>query len=281
VASAIANHWDPVTAATLAERTSLPPSTISAQLDRMEKVGVAERTELFGDSRTGYQLAERFFNIWFLMRNSSRRQRREVEFLTRFLESFNEPPDRSRHAYQLKEDSPDEAARMRSGIEGTDSPVPSLALTSDPLQAALHAAQESNWGLACQGLSAALKVWSARGVGADPADWLHAGAVLLHLNLGGELLKFLQLEGAIPRLRPWVEALRAHLSGDRRALLNICPEIRGMAGICYDRMAEVLKQLPKATCRRPSPEPGSKSRTRRQNAPRVLPARGLGSDGRA
>jgi tetratricopeptide (TPR) repeat protein len=101
IASAIANHWDPVTAATVAATTGLPAGTISAQLDRLEKTGFIERTELFGETRTGYQLAERFFNIWFLMRSASRRQRREVEFLTRFLETFYEPLDRNRLARHL------------------------------------------------------------------------------------------------------------------------------------------------------------------------------------
>jgi tetratricopeptide (TPR) repeat protein len=101
VASAIANHWDPVTAATLATATGLPASTISGQLDRLQKTGVVECTELFGETSIGYQLAERFFNIWFLMRSASRRQRREVEFLTRFLESFYEPDDRRRIARHL------------------------------------------------------------------------------------------------------------------------------------------------------------------------------------
>ncbi|MFN0125294.1 MAG: AAA family ATPase [Verrucomicrobiales bacterium] len=121
IVSAIANHWDPITAAALASATgvpldsshatrthhrhhttaNLPAGTISAQLDRLEKTGVIERTELFGETRTGYLLAERFFNIWFLMRSASRRQRREVEFLTRFLESFYEPTDRTRLARHL------------------------------------------------------------------------------------------------------------------------------------------------------------------------------------
>ncbi len=101
VASAIANHWDPVTAAELSMTTGIPAGTISSQLDRLERTGVVERTELFGESRTGYQIAERFFNIWFLMRSASRRQRREVEFLTRFLENFYEPPERSRLAQSL------------------------------------------------------------------------------------------------------------------------------------------------------------------------------------
>jgi len=110
IASAIANRWDPVTAASLAAATGMPAGTISAQLDRLEKTGVVERTELFGVTSTGYQLAERFFNIWFLMRSASRRQRREVEFLTRFLESFYEPADRSRLARHLMDEdhfSPD------------------------------------------------------------------------------------------------------------------------------------------------------------------------------
>lgn len=101
ITSAVANHWDPVTAATLAEMTVLPPATLSAQLDRLEKTGTLERVELFGESRNGYQIAERFFNIWFLMRSASRRQRREVEFLTRFLENFYEPEDRARIARHL------------------------------------------------------------------------------------------------------------------------------------------------------------------------------------
>lgn len=104
IASAIGNHWDPVTAPILASATGLPTSTISAQLDRLEKTGFVERTELFGDVRTGYQLAERFFNIWFLMRSASRRQRREVEFLTRFLENFYEPADRSQIARHLMDE---------------------------------------------------------------------------------------------------------------------------------------------------------------------------------
>jgi hypothetical protein len=101
IASAIANHWDPVTSRTLSEVTGLPMTGISGQLDRLEKPGFIERVTLFGQSSTGYQIAERFFNVWFLMRSASRRQRREVEFLTRFIENFYETDDRLRIAKQL------------------------------------------------------------------------------------------------------------------------------------------------------------------------------------
>ncbi|MEI7819826.1 MAG: tetratricopeptide repeat protein [Verrucomicrobiota bacterium] len=141
IASAIANHWDPVTAATLATNTGLPAGTISAQLDRLEKTGVIERTELFGETRTGYLLAERFFNIWFLMRSASRRQRREVEFLTRFLENFYEPADRSRIARHLMgEDhfSPDRYVWSRAVAASLGEPETAEELTRHTELAALR-----------------------------------------------------------------------------------------------------------------------------------------------
>lgn len=104
IASAVANHWDPVTGAVLANATGLPASTISSQLDRLERTGFVEKVDLFGESRTGFQIAERFFNVWFLMRSASRRQRREVEFLTRFIESNYEPSERPRIARHLMEE---------------------------------------------------------------------------------------------------------------------------------------------------------------------------------
>ena len=92
VAGTMANHWDPIAARQLAEATGLAPNQVSPQLDRLEKLGWVEEVELFGTARAGYQLAERFFNVWFLMRSASRRQRRQIEFLTRFLERFTNLP---------------------------------------------------------------------------------------------------------------------------------------------------------------------------------------------
>ena len=101
LASAIANHWDPVTARILADNSGLAPNQISPQLDRLEKIGFIEKVQLLNIASAGYQIAERFFNVWFLMRSASRRQRREVEFLTRFLQTVYEPPERERLARHL------------------------------------------------------------------------------------------------------------------------------------------------------------------------------------
>lgn len=110
IASAIANYWNPVTSRQISELTGLRMSGISPQLERLEKLGFIERVELFGKAASGYQIAERFLNVWFLMRSASRRQRREVEFLTRFIENFYEVNERPRLAERILDEhdlSPD------------------------------------------------------------------------------------------------------------------------------------------------------------------------------
>ena len=101
VAAALAEAWDPCTARQLADLTSLPITQISPQLQRLAKLGFIESVELAGGDQ-GWQIAERLFNLWYLMRLASRRQRRGVEFLTRFLEAFFEPGERDQFARSLR-----------------------------------------------------------------------------------------------------------------------------------------------------------------------------------
>jgi tetratricopeptide (TPR) repeat protein len=130
------------------------------------------------------------------------------------------------------------------------------------LHEALFAAYDSNWGLACEALARALAIRAAGFRHSNTDDWLRASAVLLHLNYGAELLAFLDQRGDTARLRPWVEALRAHHIGDRRALQNVAPEIRIAAEIFYDGIESRLKRLPDKTRRRPLAEP-KRTRSRR------------------
>ena len=87
VFDALALQWDPMTAADLAQTTGLETQTVSSQLSRLEKSGFVEAVPLSKRKKTrnGYQVSERFFNIWYLMRNGSRRTRKAVSFLTAFL----------------------------------------------------------------------------------------------------------------------------------------------------------------------------------------------------
>lgn len=81
----VMEHWAPVTAKALARAAALPVSSVSAQLTRLEQEGLVEKTPLSGTKRLGYQCSERFFNIWYLMRNAPRGARARVGWLVEFM----------------------------------------------------------------------------------------------------------------------------------------------------------------------------------------------------
>jgi tetratricopeptide (TPR) repeat protein len=90
VVDAMAIHWDPVTAGDLAGRLApLSVNQVSAQLNRLEAFGIVEKAPWFGEKKAAFQIAERFFNIWYLMR-ASRRVRRRLVWLVKFLEAWFE-----------------------------------------------------------------------------------------------------------------------------------------------------------------------------------------------
>jgi tetratricopeptide (TPR) repeat protein len=89
VFDALALNWDPMTAADVGKITGLDTPTVSSHLSRLEKNAYVETVSLSKTkkSRNGYQVSERFFNIWYLMRNGPRRTRQAIRFLTIFLRS--------------------------------------------------------------------------------------------------------------------------------------------------------------------------------------------------
>lgn len=97
---ALAIGWDPMTAAQVAAATRLEINLVSAQLNRLVQLGVVEKVPLPAGSRTGFQIGERFFNIWYLMR-ASRRVRRRLEWLVRFLEMLYGPAGMAEHAQRM------------------------------------------------------------------------------------------------------------------------------------------------------------------------------------
>ncbi len=89
VFDALALNWDPMTAAALATVSGMETSMVSSLLSRLEKSGYVETVAFSskGKGRNGYQVAERFYNIWYLMRNGPRRTRQSIRWLTVFLRS--------------------------------------------------------------------------------------------------------------------------------------------------------------------------------------------------
>lgn len=80
VLGALALAWHPTAAATLAAATHLEVGTVSTQLTRLHQEGLVLKVEIEGEARVGYLVAERFFNLWYLMRASRRLRGRVLGF---------------------------------------------------------------------------------------------------------------------------------------------------------------------------------------------------------
>jgi tetratricopeptide (TPR) repeat protein len=88
IVDAIALNWDPITLEQLRTETRLENNQLSPQLKRLVELGWIEKLDAYKAKGNAYQITERFFNIWFLMRRSSRRQKKELYCLSKFLETF-------------------------------------------------------------------------------------------------------------------------------------------------------------------------------------------------
>ena len=88
IVDTIALHWDPITLEQLRESTRYENGQLSPQLKRLSDMGWIEKPETSQRKGGAYEMSERFFNIWFLMRRSSRRQKKGVYCLSKFLEAY-------------------------------------------------------------------------------------------------------------------------------------------------------------------------------------------------
>jgi tetratricopeptide (TPR) repeat protein len=99
VLDAIALLWDPCSLDGIREFTNLETGKISAHLDRLQKAGWIQK--LGSRKKSTYEISERFFNVWYLMRRGSRRQGRDLQWLTQFLQGwFNKKELRQMLKYQ-------------------------------------------------------------------------------------------------------------------------------------------------------------------------------------
>jgi tetratricopeptide (TPR) repeat protein len=105
VVDALALNWDPATAAELAEKLRMDTNAVSAVLNRLVGDGVVEKVSSPPGEKMFFQIAERFFNIWYLMR-ASRRVRRKLIWLVEFLKMFYGSAGLSRRARHLVQEPP-------------------------------------------------------------------------------------------------------------------------------------------------------------------------------
>jgi len=92
IVDAVALGWDALSAGEIARATRLPSKQVAAQLKQLERANVIHR-EPTSTKNNLYRLAERFFNIWYLMRHGRPGDRRRALWLVRFLEIWCTPDD--------------------------------------------------------------------------------------------------------------------------------------------------------------------------------------------
>lgn len=89
VVDAVALAWDAVSVKELVAKTRMESKSISSQLNELEKQGIIEKVPT-STKNNFYRLQERFFNIWYLMRNGRKNHRQSVIWFVRFIEMFPE-----------------------------------------------------------------------------------------------------------------------------------------------------------------------------------------------
>ncbi|MCT4509362.1 MAG: tetratricopeptide repeat protein [Tepidibacter sp.] len=106
IIDAIAFNWDAINTKEISKKIRMESKKVAAQLNKLEKnriiIKIPENKKNYM-----YQINERFFNIWYLMRFGGRKDKNKVKWLVHFLESWcskEELIDRARkHIKSLKE----------------------------------------------------------------------------------------------------------------------------------------------------------------------------------
>lgn len=98
IVDAVARAWDAVTVSEIAElarseRQGLKTNQISAQLKQLVDNQIIEIEPRAKGRNHLYRLQERFFNIWYLMRYSTRQDKQRVVWFVKFLEGWCDTND--------------------------------------------------------------------------------------------------------------------------------------------------------------------------------------------
>jgi len=229
VVHALAIGWDPMTARDVSDATEMPINNTSSQLARLVDLGVVEKVDYPG-ARTGFQVAERLFNIWYLMR-ARRRVRRRLEWLVRFLEMFFSPSDLDERSTALSRNSVSEVGDVE---RERSAPATSLRVACARIC--------DDWNVAASSIEECLQKTDGDYEGARfdlLVDLFFAEAV----NAGrtADARQLLEEAGYAERWRPLAEALTAIAEGSRAHLLRLAPEVRLAAAALVDRLAPDLK----------------------------------------
>jgi tetratricopeptide (TPR) repeat protein len=109
----IALNWNAIPLNELSTTTRMQNNQLSPQLKRLVDDGWIETTPAYKAKGNAYFISERFFNIYYLIRNSSRRHKDKVYCLSRFLECFYGKEDLENISKTLLEQGINSSEEMR------------------------------------------------------------------------------------------------------------------------------------------------------------------------
>jgi Flp pilus assembly protein TadD len=99
VFDAIARRWDPISVDDIRRELRKPSNYVSAQIKRLIEEGFVE--EISGDKKKRYQVSERFYNVYYLMRHS-REGRKRLRWLVGFMQVLYSRKDYRHWAKRLE-----------------------------------------------------------------------------------------------------------------------------------------------------------------------------------
>ena len=189
ILDAIAQNWDPMSLKRISEETRFANNQLSPQLKRLVEDGWLETTKAENAKGNAYSIPERFFCIYHIMRNGSRRSKKQITYLSKFLECFY---------------GKQHLSRMVCSFDATNTPKDVYCL-----EQTLFALQERNEGIAKSHLSEALSEMEDRLNPKTQGNWEYFAAIAIKLGYAQWLLDILSEKGFDIILSPFFVAIQS------------------------------------------------------------------------
>ncbi|MDR3286975.1 MAG: ATP-binding protein [Prevotellaceae bacterium] len=196
ILDAIAMNWDAINLKKISETTRYANNQLSPQLKRLTENGWIETTRAYKAKGNAYSISERFFSIWLLMRRGSRRQKKAITYLSKFLECF----------YR------DETEKTFNALDASTIPKDVYCL-----EQTLSELYKRNEGIATQHLSEALNVIENAFPQDTQSDWEYFAAITVKLGYGQWLLDILEEKGYDIILSPYFVAIQTFEIGKTKS----------------------------------------------------------------
>ncbi|MFT4926507.1 MAG: DNA-binding transcriptional regulator GbsR (MarR family) [Phenylobacterium sp.] len=217
IVDAIALHWDPISAKDLATKLEIPVNNISSLLSRLENNQTIEKVAPASGKRAAFQISERFFNIWYLMR-ASRRIRKKLMWLVYFLEMFF-----SAHKFEVHGQ---QQLKSKRSLNQRDTKY-SLALgqiASDQIKRVIKL-KDSN---------ISEKSWP---------EFIELFRLAIQRDKAPELLDIIDNSPAAEHWRPLREALASIVADSVELLNGVAPEVRAPALVLVEQLTSDIRVL--------------------------------------